>query len=117
MDPSWSEIKKIMRRHEDIFEGSWMQIMDYAIKFNNVDQMINALFQRTDSLEKESQQITSLDHTITMLLQRIDSLEHECNQCRAREKRDNESMNLRGWKQASFVVWTPWNKNAINFEQ
>jgi hypothetical protein len=29
MDPLWSEIKRILRRHEDIFEGSRIQIFHH----------------------------------------------------------------------------------------
>jgi hypothetical protein len=51
MDPSWSEIKCILRKHKYIFEGSMSQIGDFAIKFNNMEEMVIFLFHRTDSLD------------------------------------------------------------------
>jgi hypothetical protein len=53
MDPSWSEIKRILRRHEDIFEGSRNQNGEFAVKFNNIEHMVNALFHIIDNLEQE----------------------------------------------------------------
>jgi hypothetical protein len=93
MDPSWSEIKRIMRRHEDIFEGPRMQLREYTANFKNVDQMIKALFQRTKSFEKESQQTSALEHTIAMLLQRLDSLEQSTISLKLEKKRNEKSLN------------------------
>jgi hypothetical protein len=55
-------------------------------KFNNLEQMVNALFHRIDSLELERQWTNALEQTVAMLLQRMDSMEQECNQSRAREE-------------------------------
>jgi predicted RNase H-like nuclease (RuvC/YqgF family) len=82
----WTLRVKSNKFCEDIFKSSRVHIRDYTVKFNNVDQMINALFQRADSIEQESQQTTALEHTVSMLLQQIDSLEQECNQSRSREE-------------------------------
>jgi hypothetical protein len=86
MDPSWSEIKHILRRHEDIFEGSIIQIGEFATKFNNIEQMVNSLFHVTKTLEQERQRICALKKMVEILLQRMYTMEHECNHSRVREE-------------------------------
>jgi hypothetical protein len=75
MDPSWSENKRILRRHEDIFEGSRVQIREFSAKVNNLEHMVNALFHQMDLLEHKRQRTIVLEQTVAMLLQRLDSLE------------------------------------------
>lgn len=83
MEPSWSEIKRILRRLEDIVEGIRVQFNEISTKLNNLEQMVNALLQPIDSLELERQRTSALEQTIAVLLQRMDSLKQECNQLRA----------------------------------
>jgi molecular chaperone GrpE (heat shock protein) len=92
MDPLWSEIKRILKIHEDIFEGSRVQLKEYAANFKNVDEMMKAIFQRIESFEKESQRTFSLEHTVAMLLQTLDSLEQEYYWSKAREE-DNHRIS------------------------
>ena len=75
MDPSWSEIKFILCRHEDIVEGIIVQFREISTKVNNLEQVVNALLQRNDSLELERKHTNSLKQTVAVLLQRMDILE------------------------------------------
>jgi len=50
---------------------------------NNLEQVVNALLQRNDSLKLERQQSNALEQTVAMLFQCMDTLEHKCNQLRA----------------------------------
>ena len=80
MEPSWSEIKHILRRHEDIFEGSKSQIGEFVVKFNNMEQMVIVLFHRTNSLDQERHRTFALEQKVAMLLQRMNRLEQELKQ-------------------------------------
>ena len=60
MDPSWFDIKRILRRHEDMAERNRLSYTQVDNKVNQVDNKVNgheqiilALRHRVEDLEKE----------------------------------------------------------------
>lgn len=45
MDPSWSDIKRILRRHKDMAEGSRVNFNQVISKVSGIEQLIMTLLQ------------------------------------------------------------------------
>jgi hypothetical protein len=86
MDPSGRDIKRILRRHEDILEGVRDQFKEHVVHFTHLNHSIQNLFHRIEIVERDSLRIIDLEHSIPILSQRVDLLEHELIHYRAREK-------------------------------
>jgi hypothetical protein len=87
MDPSWTDIKTILRRHEDMAEGSRLSYIQVDSKVHQVDTKVNGqeqkiveLLQRVEDLEQERHERGDLKQVVRTLLE---SLELECHQLRA----------------------------------
>jgi hypothetical protein len=51
MEPSWSEIKHILRRHEEISEANHSTLHQLSVKMGNLEQTVSNLTQCIESLE------------------------------------------------------------------
>jgi hypothetical protein len=88
MDPSWSDIKKILRRHEDMAENSRVSYNQIDSKVNKVDskvidheQITLTLLQRVQVLEQERRGSRIKTRFWSgALTQRVEALEQECYQ-------------------------------------
>jgi hypothetical protein len=76
MDPSWSDIKRILRRHEDMAEGSRLSYIQVDNKVNQVDTKVNGheqiileLLQRVEDLEQERHETGDLKQVVGTLMQ------------------------------------------------
>jgi hypothetical protein len=53
MDPSWSDIKHILRRHEDMVEGNKLNFSQLSRIVANQEQINVSLLQKIEMLEQE----------------------------------------------------------------
>jgi hypothetical protein len=60
MDPSWSDVKCILKRHEEMVEANSSGLQQVSGKLGDLDQTIAILVQCIDNLEMECQQLRSL---------------------------------------------------------
>jgi hypothetical protein len=51
MDPSWSDIKCILHRHEETIEGNSVDLRQVTGKVGTLDQIVASLLQRIELLE------------------------------------------------------------------
>jgi hypothetical protein len=56
-DPSWSDIRCILCRHEETIEGSGVDLRQVMSKVGTLDQIVASLLQRIEFLEQECQQL------------------------------------------------------------
>jgi hypothetical protein len=76
MDPSWFDIKRILRRHADMAEGSRLSYTQVDNKVNQVDNKLNgheqiilALLHRVEDLEKEQHETSEPKQAVGKLMQ------------------------------------------------
>jgi hypothetical protein len=76
MDPSCSDIKRILRRHEDMAEGSILSYIQVDSKVNQVDikvngheQIILVLLQQVEDLEQDKHETDDLKQVVGTLMQ------------------------------------------------
>jgi hypothetical protein len=53
MDPSWSDMKHILRRREEIVEGNRVNFRQVLVKISEIEQIVTTLLQCMDNLELE----------------------------------------------------------------
>jgi len=83
MDPSWSSIKIILRRHEDMTKRS---VLNYAQvdgkvnqvgnKWNGHEQIILAFLHWVEDLEQEQHETSELKQVVGTLMQQVEALEN-----------------------------------------
>jgi hypothetical protein len=60
MDPSWSDMKHILCRHEEIGEANSLALQQVMTKMGELDQLLRVQIQCIDNLELECQHFRSL---------------------------------------------------------
>jgi hypothetical protein len=79
MDPSWSDIKRILHKHEDMAEGSRLNFSQLSRTIVNQKRINVSLLKKIKKLEQEKvqerQRNSDLEQIVRNLSQRVDVLE------------------------------------------
>jgi prophage DNA circulation protein len=71
MELNWNKVKGILKRYKDIFKCIRNQFKDFMGKFNNLENLVSFLFNRTETLCQERHKTFALEKVVVILMQRM----------------------------------------------